>query len=315
MLMLDRANPSVLSYARVAADGDDGHRVAQHVGAAAERCGSALRRRACAARTCGRCCRAPVRPDGGAAAGPVTLPPFGAWMASVRLGVNGDRAHMMSDFSLAVQGGLRVSARLRAAGDARACYVLAHGAGAGMDQPFMSAVAASSARAALRHCATSFPTWSGVRGGPIRRRCATRRCAPRSRRRRTAPRVPAAHRRGPLLRRPHDLAGAGARATARGARTRLPRFPVAPGRTTLRPRAEHLARVRIPLLFVQGARDALAERARSRRWCRGSDACHRELAGGCRSRLSCTSAQRPQRCGSEKHGARVAVTQWLDGLL
>ena len=40
-----------------------------------------------------------------------------------------------------VQGGLRVSARLELAAGARACYVLAHGAGAGMEHPFMSAAA------------------------------------------------------------------------------------------------------------------------------------------------------------------------------
>jgi hypothetical protein len=39
-------------------------------------------------------------------------------------------------------GAIRVSALLAAAPGARACYVLAHGAGAGMTHPFMAAVAA-----------------------------------------------------------------------------------------------------------------------------------------------------------------------------
>ena len=46
---------------------------------------------------------------------------------------------------------VRVSGLLRTPPDARACYVLAHGAGAGMDHPFMTAVAAELAK---RHIAT-----------------------------------------------------------------------------------------------------------------------------------------------------------------
>ncbi len=44
--------------------------------------------------------------------------------------------------TLEVQGGRRVSARLELPPGARACYVLAHGAGAGMEHPFMSEAAA-----------------------------------------------------------------------------------------------------------------------------------------------------------------------------
>ena len=46
---------------------------------------------------------------------------------------------------------VRVSGLLRTPPQARACFVLAHGAGAGMDHPFMTAVAAELAK---RHIAT-----------------------------------------------------------------------------------------------------------------------------------------------------------------
>src|ERR1051325_10291750 len=40
------------------------------------------------------------------------------------------------------EGAIRVAALLHAPANPRACYVLAHGAGAGMTHPFMAAVAA-----------------------------------------------------------------------------------------------------------------------------------------------------------------------------
>src|ERR1700739_114832 len=52
---------------------------------------------------------------------------------------------------IAVSEGLRVSGLLQTPARARACYVLAHGAGAGMAHPFMAAVAAE---LALRGVAT-----------------------------------------------------------------------------------------------------------------------------------------------------------------
>jgi len=43
--------------------------------------------------------------------------------------------------TIAIDDAQRVSGLLQASHDARACYVLAHGAGAGMTHPFMAAVA------------------------------------------------------------------------------------------------------------------------------------------------------------------------------
>jgi hypothetical protein len=51
---------------------------------------------------------------------------------------------------ITVSDALRVSGLLQNPPDARACYVLAHGAGAGMDHPFMAAVAAELARRQMR---------------------------------------------------------------------------------------------------------------------------------------------------------------------
>ena len=53
--------------------------------------------------------------------------------------------------------GLRVSALLQTPLGARACYVLAHGAGAGMDHPFMAAVAAELAQRGIATLRYQFP--------------------------------------------------------------------------------------------------------------------------------------------------------------
>src|SRR5499426_3223143 len=53
--------------------------------------------------------------------------------------------------AIAINDTRRVSGLLQLPADARACYVLAHGAGAGMAHPFMAAVAAGLAQ---RHIAT-----------------------------------------------------------------------------------------------------------------------------------------------------------------
>ena len=59
--------------------------------------------------------------------------------------------------SFAVDDGLRVSARLELPPAARACYLLAHGAGAAMEHPFMSAVAAGLAERGIATLRYQFP--------------------------------------------------------------------------------------------------------------------------------------------------------------
>ena len=51
----------------------------------------------------------------------------------------------------------RVSALLSAPASARACYVLAHGAGAGMTHPFLSAVAGGLAEHGIATLRYQFP--------------------------------------------------------------------------------------------------------------------------------------------------------------
>ena len=138
-------------------------------------------------------------------------------------------------------GTVRVSALLHAPSNARACYVLAHGAGAGMTHPFMAAVAAGLWRARHRDAALPVPLHGArQRSDPIRRRSPRRRCAPPSRGRARAA-AAAAVRRRQIVRRPHDVAGAGGLAAAGRARPRLPRLPAAPGRAGRRASARSIS--------------------------------------------------------------------------
>ena len=59
--------------------------------------------------------------------------------------------------TLTIDGGQQVSGLLLAPPDARACYVLAHGAGAGMAHPFMAAVATGLAARGIATLRYQFP--------------------------------------------------------------------------------------------------------------------------------------------------------------
>jgi predicted alpha/beta-hydrolase family hydrolase len=159
-----------------------------------------------------------------------------------------------------VHDGLRVSARLEQPAGARACYVLAHGAGAGMEHPFMSAVAAGLAKRAIATLRYQFPYMErrARRPDPPALCHATVRAA-----------VAECARRLPTL---SLIAGGrsfGGRMTSQ-AQAQQPLsgvrglaflgFPLHPAGRPSDQRAEHLSRVEIPLLFLQGTRDTLAER-------------------------------------------------------
>jgi predicted alpha/beta-hydrolase family hydrolase len=155
-------------------------------------------------------------------------------------------------------GAIRVSALLDAPPDARACYVLAHGAGAGMTHAFMAAAAAG---LFARHIATlryQFPYMEAgkKRPDPPALAHATVRAA-----------VAAAANELPRL--PLIAGGKsfGGRMTSQAqAATPLPGvrglaffgFPLHPAGRPSRERAQHLAGVEIPMLFLQGTRDELA---------------------------------------------------------
>ncbi len=66
-------------------------------------------------------------------------------------------------------------------------------------------------------------------------------------------------RRRQVLRRPDDIAGASTRAAIRGAGLAFLGFPLHPAGAPAIDRADHLSQVQIPMLFVSGDRDALAE--------------------------------------------------------
>ena len=162
--------------------------------------------------------------------------------------------------TLSVAGELSVSALLTRPPGARSCYVLAHGAGAGMRHPFMSAVAEELAVAGIATLRFQFPYMErrSRRPDPPALCHATVRAAVAW----AAQRLP-----GVAL-----VAGGrsfGGRMTSQAqAEQPLPGvralaflgFPLHPAGRPADSRAEHLSRVMIPMRFVQGTRDALAER-------------------------------------------------------
>jgi predicted alpha/beta-hydrolase family hydrolase len=162
---------------------------------------------------------------------------------------------------IAVRDDLEVSARLLRPAGARACYVLAHGAGAGMEHPSMRAVATGLQSLGLATLRYQFPYMeSGSRRPDPPPLChATVRAAVAAAAR-LAPGLPliAGGRSfgGRMTSQAQSLeALAGVRGLA------FLSFPLHPAGKPSQQRAEHLAKVSIPMLFLSGSRDALAERA------------------------------------------------------
>jgi predicted alpha/beta-hydrolase family hydrolase len=152
-----------------------------------------------------------------------------------------------------------VSGLLQAPPQASACYVMAHGAGAGMTHPFMTAVADGLCD---RHVATlryqfSYMERGSKRPDPPALAHATVRAAV-SEANRLVPSVPL-------------IAGGksfGGRMTSQAqADEPLPNvrglaffgFPLHAAKKPSDVRAQHLSEVQIPMLFLQGTRDALAD--------------------------------------------------------
>jgi predicted alpha/beta-hydrolase family hydrolase len=171
--------------------------------------------------------------------------------------VSPDSSDNRDHLTFEVQGGPRVSARLELPAGAGACYVLAHGAGAGMEHPFMSATAAELGALGIATLRYQFPYMErrSRRPDPPPLCHATVRAA-----------VAAAARLAPGL---PLLAGGrsfGGRMTSQAqALAPLPGlaflgFPLHPAGRPSESRARHLFEVQIPMLFIQGTRDALAER-------------------------------------------------------
>ena len=198
--------------------------------------------------------------------------------------------------SITVSDAVRVSGLLQTPAQARACYVLAHGAGAGMNHPFMVAVAAELARRGIATLRYQFPYMErgARRPDPPQLAQATVRAA-----------VAAALRLLPEL----SLIGGGksfggrmtsqtqANASLQGVcGLAFLGFPLHPAGHPSQNRAEHLFEVQIPMLFLQGTRDTLASLDQLEPLCKTRQARNAEAVCGCRSFLSCAGADRPERC-------------------
>lgn len=170
---------------------------------------------------------------------------------------------MTADMSIAkslaiVDGEIRVSGLLQAPPDARACFVLAHGAGAGMTHPFMAAVASGLGARRIATLRYQFPYMEqrSKRPDPPRVAQATVRTAVAA----AAQSLPGL----PLVAGGKSFGGrmtSQAQATSPLAGVRglaFLGFPLHPAGRPSRERAKHLFDVQIPMLFLQGTRDALA---------------------------------------------------------
>ena len=144
----------------------------------------------------------------------------------------------------------------------RACYVLAHGAGAGMNHAFMAAVSAGLADRGIATLRYQFPFMQrGSRrpDSPLLARATVRAAVAMA-----ASLMPDT----PLFAGGKSFGG---RMTSQAqAEAALPQvrgliflgFPLHPAKKPSQERAEHLAQISCPLLFLQGTRDELADVAR-----------------------------------------------------
>ncbi len=169
--------------------------------------------------------------------------------------MNATRAESLT---LAIDETREVSALWQSPAQPIACYVLAHGAGAGMAHPFMATVAKELANRGIATLRYQFPYMEqrSRRPDPPALCHATVRAA-----------VAEAARCGPEL--PLFAGGRsfGGRMTSQAqAATPLAgvralaflAFPLHPPQRPARDRAEHLYDVKVPMLFIQGTRDDLA---------------------------------------------------------
>ncbi len=160
--------------------------------------------------------------------------------------------------SITLDGGASVSGLLQVPRGAKACYVFAHGAGAGMTHSFMTAAADGLAErgiATLRYQFLYMERGSKRPDPPKLAHAAVRAAVAEAAKR--LPKLPL-------------IAGGksfGGRMTSQAqAASPLPGvrglafvgFPLHPAKQPSRDRGKHLLDIQIPMLFLQGTRDALA---------------------------------------------------------
>jgi predicted alpha/beta-hydrolase family hydrolase len=174
-------------------------------------------------------------------------------------GIRPVTASILQRLTIPVSGTVNVSGLWQCPRHCNAALILAHGAGAGMEHPFMASVANELALLGLATLRYQFPYMENQRKRPDPPvLChATVRAA-----------VAAAHEQSASL--PIFAGGKsfGGRMTSQAqAVTPLPGvrgiiflgFPLHPPKQPSDERAQHLSRIKIPLLFLQGTRDTFAE--------------------------------------------------------
>ena len=160
-----------------------------------------------------------------------------------------------------IPDGAPVSALLSVPASPLACYVFAHGAGAGMAHPFMAATADGLAARGIASLRYQFPFMEAGSKRPDRP--PTAHAAVRSAIDEAERRIPGV----PIVAGGKSFGG---RMTSQAqAISPLPGvlglvffgFPLHPPKKPAVVRADHLGNVAVPMLFIQGSRDALAEMA------------------------------------------------------
>ena len=161
--------------------------------------------------------------------------------------------------TISLPSGGSVAALLDQPPDPFACYVLAHGAGAGMEHPFLAGLAARLCEHGVAVLRFQFPF---MQLGGRRARCAGGGARGGARRRDRSGRA----RPGLPLFAGGKSFGARMSSQAQAAEPLdgvrglvFVGFPLHPAGKPAITRAEHLQQVQLPMLFLQGTRDALAE--------------------------------------------------------
>jgi len=161
--------------------------------------------------------------------------------------------------SIAVDSARAVTGILDVPRDASACYVVAHGAGAGMQHPFMAAVADGLHARGVATLRYQFPYIEA--GGKRPDRPPLAHATVRAAVQNALELLPGV----PLFAGGKSFGGR--MASQAQAERPLPGvrglvflgFPLHPAKKPPSERAEHLARIELPMIFLQGTRDALAE--------------------------------------------------------
>jgi predicted alpha/beta-hydrolase family hydrolase len=248
-------------------------------------------------------------------AAPVTLPRRpGSRLSGYLIVAVKTQAVKTKELKLDIERVGTVSAILTQPANARACYILAHGAGADMRHSFMEKVAAGLAGRGIATLRFNFPYMENKQGRPDQPAVAhaTIRAA-----------VEEAARLCPGLKLIAGGKSFGGRMTSQAqAKEPLPGvkglaflgFPLHADKKPSTERAEHLAHVEIPMLFLQGTRDGLADLGLLKPVVEGlgSKATLHEIAGGDHSFAVLKKSGRT----NEEALAEVldTLTTWVDKL-